>query len=470
MIELLLTVTFPHSDGSTDEVMTTDGSGNVSWTDVNTIVSGDNLGNHSATSTLDLNDHMIIDIGSLVLNEDRWIGIGASDDRIAFDGSNNRVKVYSDLNINNSYTFPHSDGTVNQIITTDGSGNLSWANATGDNLGNHIATTTLNMNNHYINNAQGVEINEDRWIGIGLTDDRITFDGSGNLIKVYSNLNINNSYTFPHSDGSTDEVMTTDGSGNVSWTDVNTIVSGDNLGNHTATTTLNMNNHYIDGVRGVTIVDGQWVGIGSSSERIRFDGSGGDIELMGADVGIGTTSPTTKLHVVDNVDGNYVARFINTGADANSYGISVQAGNSSGTADRLIRFLNSSGTAFGGISSVNGVVSYGAKSAKSNSKGLIKTNINAISTIKTIQVVDYYPSKNAKNMQTGFLGEEIQKIFPDQVIYEEDSEEFIVDRSILVPVLTKAIQEQQAQLEGQNNKIETLEKQIQELKDLIQNK
>jgi len=66
-------------------------------------------------------------------------------------------------------------------MTTDGSGNVSWTDVntivSGDNLGNHTATTTLNMDNHYIYNAQGVEINEDRWIGIGLTDDRITFDG-----------------------------------------------------------------------------------------------------------------------------------------------------------------------------------------------------------------------------------------------------------------------------------------------------
>ncbi len=45
------------------------------------------------------------------------------------------------------------------------------------------------------------------------------------------------------------------------------------------------------------------IGISASSERILFDGTGGYINLLGANVGIGTTSPTHKLNVVG--DGNF---------------------------------------------------------------------------------------------------------------------------------------------------------------------
>jgi hypothetical protein len=47
----------------------------------------------------------------------------------------------------------------------------------------------------------------------------------------------------------------------------------------------------------IEVRDDNWIGIGSSYERIVFDNSGHDIELMGANVGIGTTNPLRELHV-----------------------------------------------------------------------------------------------------------------------------------------------------------------------------
>ena len=47
----------------------------------------------------------------------------------------------------------------------------------------------------------------------------------------------------------------------------------------------------------IEVQDDDWIGIGSSYERIIFDNTSHDIELMGADVGIGTTAPLTTTHV-----------------------------------------------------------------------------------------------------------------------------------------------------------------------------
>ena len=49
----------------------------------------------------------------------------------------------------------------------------------------------------------------------------------------------------------------------------------------------------------ITMGDDEWIGIGSTSERIVFDSDGDDIEMLGADVGIGIASPTHKVHIVD---------------------------------------------------------------------------------------------------------------------------------------------------------------------------
>lgn len=41
----------------------------------------------------------------------------------------------SNLNINNAYTLPSSDGSNNQILTTDGSGNIYWSDVSGGTIG-----------------------------------------------------------------------------------------------------------------------------------------------------------------------------------------------------------------------------------------------------------------------------------------------------------------------------------------------
>ena len=52
----------------------------------------------------------------------------------------------------------------------------------------------------------------------------------------------------------------------------------------------------------VTVVDDAWIGIGSAAERIQFDSDGDDIELMGGNVGIGTTEPNVKLDIRQSED------------------------------------------------------------------------------------------------------------------------------------------------------------------------
>ncbi|MCK4664405.1 MAG: tail fiber domain-containing protein, partial [Bacteroidales bacterium] len=47
----------------------------------------------------------------------------------------------------------------------------------------------------------------------------------------------------------------------------------------------------------ITLHEDNWFGISSTTERIVFDGSNDEIEIMGAKVGIGTTSPIGKLDV-----------------------------------------------------------------------------------------------------------------------------------------------------------------------------
>ena len=50
-------------------------------------------------------------------------------------------RFLNNIRINDAYTFPASDGTNGQVITTDGSGNLTFADQTGS-----VATSALSLN------------------------------------------------------------------------------------------------------------------------------------------------------------------------------------------------------------------------------------------------------------------------------------------------------------------------------------
>jgi N-methylhydantoinase B/oxoprolinase/acetone carboxylase alpha subunit len=73
--------------------------------------------------------------------------------------------------------------------------------------------------------------------------------------------------------------------------------------------------------------------------------------------------------------------------------------------------------------------------------------------------------------QVGFIAQEVQKLVPEVVTGKEGDlnkgEILGITYSNLVPVLAKAIQEQQKQIEDQNAKIAAQQKQIEELIKLV---
>lgn len=75
---------------------------------------------------------------------------------------NDLLRINGALDINNAYTFPAADGTANQTLTTDGSGNVSWATPSDpsdinelQDLGSSANGTTRNIT---ISNGSGTSI------------------------------------------------------------------------------------------------------------------------------------------------------------------------------------------------------------------------------------------------------------------------------------------------------------------------
>jgi hypothetical protein len=119
-----ITYTLPALSGSAGDVLSTNSSGVLSWQDPNSLVTGDDLGNHSATQNLDMNSQRIVDAGSITMNEDTWIGISSSTERIVFNGSSGDINILnSDLNIGgtsaNSYKLRVYNNSTNFGISSD---------------------------------------------------------------------------------------------------------------------------------------------------------------------------------------------------------------------------------------------------------------------------------------------------------------------------------------------------------------
>jgi len=108
------TLTLPTSNGSTNQGLLTDGSGNLFWNDV-LLTSG------SVIPTGVTFASGLTSSGNVTLNTQNSV-------RFADADSSNWVafKAPATINSNITWTLPSGDGSSGQFIKTDGSGSLSW--------------------------------------------------------------------------------------------------------------------------------------------------------------------------------------------------------------------------------------------------------------------------------------------------------------------------------------------------------
>ncbi len=107
----------------------------------------------------------------------------------------------------------------------------------------------------------------------------------------------------------------------------------------------------------------------------------------------------------------------------------------------------------------------------------LKSNIsplaNSLATVMQLNPVHYMKKSSLASTaytreENGFIAQEIQKILPFIVKEGTDENKLLsVDYNSFIPMLTKAIQEQQKQIEDQNSKIAAQQKQIEELIKLV---
>jgi hypothetical protein len=187
--------------------------------------------------------------------------------------------------------------------------------------------------------------------------------------------------------------------------------------------------------------------------------------LIQGSVGMGITTPQVPLHVNGQV---YVAGSGVTGnfylGTANQDGVSINPGwiavqrnqfyclylsKPAGAADGQLEMFTVGNSQVGQIFTSGGSVTYQTTSDE-RLKENIRPSAKGLNEVMKIQVRDYnFKSKPGQN-ETGFIAQQLYTVLPDVVTKggeDPAKEPWSVDYGRVTPFLTKAIQEQQAEIE-----------------------
>lgn len=216
----------------------------------------------------------------------------------------------------------------------------------------------------------------------------------------------------------------------------------------------------------------------------------GGIGVNAVKVGIGVIQPLATLHVRGSAkifafSNTHIGEFWNGTSSSNGFEVTsigsdayvgIQRGSGaglhvskpSGTTGPLVAFFRNAAVV--GAISTDGVnTSYGTTSdfrLKENRRPAH----NSLQTIMQIKTENYnYISDNNKTTYTGFIAQELFKIYPQAVEPGGDdpkTKPWMIDYSKLTPLLVKAVQEQQTIIERQQSLIDELLKRVQVLEKL----
>ena len=132
-------------------------------------------------------------------------------------------------------------------------------------------------------------------------------------------------------------------------------------------------------------------------------------------VGIGVT-PANRLDVLTDVASDYVGRFFNDGNNANRYGIQVQCGadDASGTTT-YFQALDGDGGEVGKIQNINDTFTFVDGSDRRTKDDIEDTEVKGLETLKKLRVIDYNSKANDLRVKGAFVAQEVKQVYPQAV-------------------------------------------------------
>ena len=267
--------------------------------------SGDNLGNHTATRNLDLAYNDIVGVSTITVSSITAAGAGVTFSTNVFM-MNGKVGIGTTnpgvaLEVAGQVKITGGGVGVGKVLTSDSAGLATWGtiggSIPGDNLGNHIATTSLNMANFPVVNVSSMAIN-----GTNVTGANPVFQVIGGTMTVLANGNVGIGITGPS------ELLTVMKSGTTMLRVGDTDTGGSLVMGQDNSIGPIMQSHTDSSGKSLQNVVGIRMGFGASGYQIytspataigsaRTFTSRLIVEPANGNVGIGTTNPLGLLHV-----------------------------------------------------------------------------------------------------------------------------------------------------------------------------
>jgi hypothetical protein len=176
-------------------------------------------------------------------------------------------------------------------------------------------------------------------------------------------------------------------------------------------------------------------------------------------VGIGTSSADYMLTVSESLNGGgfYPVAIVNSSNSSTNQhqGLLIKAGTTSANYNsshqsHFVMFQNPSGGAIGSIQQTSGSgISFQTSSDRRLKENIVATQYG-LKDVLTIEVKDYN-YKGDKTPQTGFIAQQLHAVYPNVVHVggaDVTKDPWTVDYGKLTPLLVKAIQDQQAEIEA----------------------
>lgn len=209
-----------------------------------------------------------------------------------------------------------------------------------------------------------------------------------------------------------------------------------------STTSASVSSIYMgDGISNLTALTFHNSG---DQERMRINENG--------DIGIGTSVPLAAFSSVAKVStqtSSGIGHYIKSSSD-DLNGLLLLEKEAAGVAVDNFIIFRAAGTNIGHISATAG----GGVVYNTTSDVRLKENIRntkfGLRDVMKIQVSDYNYKVNKASQQTGFIAQQLYTVFPSAVTKggADISQPWTVDYSKMTPLLTKAIQDQQAEIEA----------------------
>ena len=373
---------------------------------------------------------------------------------VSLDGSSNELRFYEGsnyvgfeaptLSANQIWKLPTADGSANQVIETDGSGNLSFSTVSG-------ATINNNADNKVI-----------------------TGSGTANTLEAETNFVYNGTVVGMGSNGAT--VVTKSGTGTGLQianggcgygTDSNT---GDLLiyNSVNATLTLHSGGYHPSGPNGTSKI--QFNKAVQTSPDVENTVDVGSIQYSNSS---NTMQFKTNSSTALTINGSGEILFGKTSNNFNADGGMIVEG---GQQIKLTRdgdevcfasnFINTngyfakmyySGSEVGSIRTTNNSTAFNTSSDYRLKENEVDIS-DGIERLKQLKPYKFNFKNDVNKTVDGFFAHEVTPVVPEAISGEKDGEEMqAIDQSKLVPLLTSALQEAITKIETLEAKVEALE-------------